>query len=541
MARLFLHRLRHDRGLRHLWLSVIGICICSVVVAIFISRAGQSRKSLRQRAASLIAAGEIDGAEKLYWRSLQKTPVELETLVGFIDVHAILAAKGGDQEQDDRADDTGLPLPTVLETQIQRLLERRDLSPGVATLGRYWYGVRMVDAKTSSAQVRSLADSIPPHRWANHLLARGAMLNDDPAEAARRFEREGLAYPAEAGDDLRHALYIWSDTGAWDELRNRSRDPRYGSVTGPSFRVHLAEHDRDWLTVIRYVWPAGFEDVQPWILFLAALAGTLWFAIASRMGRIGEGVAGRKTLYAGAFVLGVLSVYPTLLLITLEESVFSLRLLEQPIPDFIYFVFGVGLREELCKLLLFLPLLPVLWRRRSRIEAMTCGALVGLGFAAEENIGYFHRMAIADALGRFLTANFLHMSLTALVAVSVFESSRRVGVRRATFGTVFPVAVLLHGVYDFVLESRETARVSFLAMGVFILLSRQFLREMMSTCPVERQRGVLRTFVLSLVLLTSVSYIYATTLVGATQALAVIGSGLFGVAIMIVMFVRELA
>ncbi|HVT04547.1 MAG TPA: PrsW family glutamic-type intramembrane protease [Thermoanaerobaculia bacterium] len=551
--RLFLHRLRHDRGLRHLWLAVIAICSTSVVIACVISRTSEKGKTLRERAASLELSGQVDRAEKLYWETLQHGPVDTETLLGFIDAHAALTDGGeGDErnrdqnsgESEDEKKDEGAQtvlVSSVTEKQIVSFLDRRDFNPSVSALGHYWYAVRMVDKKSDTKSIRNLADGAKPVRWANHLLARAALMNDDSPEAARRFEREGLSFPTEAREDLRHALFIWSDNDAWEELRKRRNDSRYAAVIGPAFRLILAEHDRDWFEVIRYVWPAGFEGVKAWPLFLAALSGALWFAIATRMGRIGEGVEGRKGLYAAAFVLGILSVYPTLLLITLEESVFSLRLVGQPIPDAIYFVFGVGLREELCKLLAFLPLLPILWRRRLRIEALTCGALVGLGFAAEENIGYFHRMEIADALGRFLTANFLHMSLTALIAVSAFESSRRAGVRRDTFGTVFPLAVFLHGAYDFVLESRETAGFSFLAMGVFILLSRQFLREMMSTCPAQRQRSVLRTFVISLVILTGVSYIYATTLVGAVQGLAVIGSGLLGVAIMIYMFVRELA
>src|SRR5207244_9548964 len=114
------------------------------------------------------------------------------------------------------------------------------------------------------------------------------------------------------------------------------------------------------------------------------------------------GIAGRPLLYGLSFVLGILSIYPTLLAVVTEESIFKFKMVNQPLPDAIYFVFGVGLREELCKLLLFLPLLPALLKRGSRIEAMTCGALVGLGFAAEENVGYFLRYDAATAMPRFL-------------------------------------------------------------------------------------------------------------------------------------------
>src|SRR5439155_6951671 len=140
---------------------------------------------------------------------------------------------------------------------------------------------------------------------------------------------------------------------------------------------------RDWPGILLWIWPAGYVHVDAWPLALAILSGVLWFILAARLGRMFDMERGRRRLYAGAFFLGILSIYPTLLLITAEESFFGFKALEQPLPDAIYYIFGVGLREELCKLLLFLPLLPILKKRASRIEAMTCGALVGLGFAAE--------------------------------------------------------------------------------------------------------------------------------------------------------------
>jgi RsiW-degrading membrane proteinase PrsW (M82 family) len=272
---------------------------------------------------------------------------------------------------------------------------------------------------------------------------------------------------------------------------------------------------------------------------LALLAAVLWFTIAARLGRIGDPAPGRPLLYVAAFLLGIASIYPTLLAITIEDKIFGFRLVQQPIPDAIYFVFGVGLREELCKLLLFLPLLPMLKRRGSRIEAMTCGALVGLGFAAEENISYFH-MAAGAALARFLTANFLHMSLTALVALSVYDASRGRSTPRDRFDVIFPLAVGIHGAYDFFLSSNEFAGFSLLSMMLFIIVSRQFLRQLLIASSAEEEQGALRLLITSMFLLTGVSYVYATTLGGPLVAVRLIALGSLGVAIVIFMFVREL-
>jgi RsiW-degrading membrane proteinase PrsW (M82 family) len=231
-------------------------------------------------------------------------------------------------------------------------------------------------------------------------------------------------------------------------------------------------------------------------------------------------------------------VYPTLVIVVLEDTLLDLTPNGQPIVDAIYYVFGVGVREEVCKLLLFLPLYPILKRRASRLEVLMCGALVGLGFAAEENIGYFHSLNVSTAVARFLTANFLHMALTAIVALSVYEgASARQGDH---FTAVFPLAVLIHGGYDFLLASPVVGEYSFLAMSVFIVLSQRFLRELRTVRLTDRRDGLMRQFVVSLSVLAGVTYVYACTLIGPGMAISLVATGLLGLAVLVYMFVREL-
>jgi protease PrsW len=210
------------------------------------------------------------------------------------------------------------------------------------------------------------------------------------------------------------------------------------------------------------------------------------------------------------------------------------------VPDAIYFIFGVGLREEAAKLLLFLPLLGVLLRRGSRIEAMTCGALVGLGFAAEENINYFSHGPASAAISRFLTANFLHMSLTALIALSVYDGKRGRSMPHDRFNVMFPLVVLIHGAYDFFLSDSEFGNLSIISMFLLIMVAQQFLRQLLIASSRMEEEGVLRLFVWSLTLLTGASYVYASTLAGPLLALRLMALGSLGVAFLIWIFVREL-
>jgi RsiW-degrading membrane proteinase PrsW (M82 family) len=171
---------------------------------------------------------------------------------------------------------------------------------------------------------------------------------------------------------------------------------------------------------------------------------------------------------------------------------------------------------------------------------MTCGALVGLGFAAEENIGYFQHFAASAAISRFLTANFLHMSLTALVALSVFDAARGRSTSRDRFDVIFPLVVCIHGAYDFFLSDAAFSSFSIVSMILLIFVARQFLRQLLIASSRAEEEGVLRLFVTSLALITGVSYIYATTLFGPLLAIRVIALGGIGVAFVLYMFVREL-
>jgi RsiW-degrading membrane proteinase PrsW (M82 family) len=514
---------------KRLWGPVLAIVILSVIVAFLASALLRHGETPSERIARLSNSGALDEAERLAWQELGRRGNDLQLWLRFLDIHAELHEESGEQEA-----------PQISEAAIRQRLTQIPRGP-VATLATFWYEHVSAEAKPG-AEVLALANAPKPARYANYLIGRVALDDEDTQwqEAARRFEREGLAFPNEGLRYLRRAVVIWVDHDAWDEVRRRADDRRYAKVYNAMFRLEMATHDRDWPRILLWAWPAGYGSIRAWPVALALLSAVLWLAITTRLGRIVDHIQGRAVLYALAFVLGILSIYPTLLSVVLEEDIFKFRIVNQPLPDAIYFVAGVGLREELAKLLLFLPLLPALLRRGSRIEAMTCGALVGLGFAAEENIGYFSHYAAGTALSRFLTANFLHMSLTALLALSVFDAARGRSTPRDRFNVMFPLIVCIHGAYDFFLSDPEFSRFSLISMMLLIFVAQQFLRQLLIATSRREEEDVLRLFVASLTLLTGVSYIYASTLAGPLMALRLVAVGGLGIVFVIYMFVREL-
>jgi RsiW-degrading membrane proteinase PrsW (M82 family) len=492
----------------------VAILTLCVIVAFIVAPGERARRAAE--------AGEPEIAEPFYWKVLQKNPNDLEAWVRFVIAHAEIIKDG---------------TSFISEAQIKLVLDRVS-NPQTATLAKNWYAAQVTREKVDIAPVIALADAQQPPRLANYIAARIALLNDDWATAAQRYEREGFLFPKERQRFLAHAIDTWVDHDAWGEIEKRANDPRYAKIFDAALRLELAAHQRDIVTILIELWPASYVHTHVWPVALAILAAALWFAISTRLGRISDDDAphGRATLYVLAFVLGVLSIYPTLLLSVVEEAMVGLKETGDIASDAIYFIAGVGFREELCKLLLFLPLMPALLRRGSRIEAMTCGALVGLGFGAEENIGYFNR-SLGSALPRFMTANFLHMSLTALVALAVYDTSRGRQTSRDSINVVFPLAVIVHGFYDLLIGEMGLAIV---AMFLLIFISRQFIRQLVIASSRAEEKDVMRLLILSMALLTGVSYIYASSIVGPTSAVGFIGSGTFGVFIVVYMFMTEL-
>lgn len=512
-----------------LWGPLLLISAASFLIAQLVWRHIERSASPDERYSRAWETDDDAVAEGVAWKMVKAHPDALVWWLRFMDAHidAIDESENGTSAIGERA----------IQEQLGKVHNAKTL-----TIAAFWYEQQTKEGDANATAVTRLAEANPPARYANFVLARIASSKKDWCTAASRYEREGLAFRDSDQRNLRRAMRLWTSHNDWRDARARINDPRYANAIDAGTRLDFAVHERDWLRVLLWAWPAGYSNVSAWPVALALLAGILWFWISTRLGRIhDDDVSGRVLLYVTAFVLGVLSVYPTLITLTIEEEFFALRELGQFVPDLIYYVFGVGLREEGCKMLLFLPLLPALLRRGSRIEAMTCGALVGLGFAAEENIGYFTGDAGSAPISRFLTANFLHMSLTALVALAAFDTLRKRATSRDAFNVVFPLAVGIHGAYDFCLTTRELPLSSIISIVLLIIIARRFLRQLLIASSREEERDALNLFVASMAAITGAAYIYATTLVGPSEAFKLIALGTLSVAVMIFIFVRELS
>ena len=230
---------------------------------------------------------------------------------------------------------------------------------------------------------------------------------------------------------------------------------------------------------------------------------------------------------------------PTLSLVVIEEDILHFGRGEEARDIFLYTIGGVGLREELSKLVLFLPVLPFLLKRDDELEALILACFVGLGFAVEENSNYFLNSEGSSMAGRFLSANFFHIALTGLNGLCLFRACSRRGSWNE-FLYVFPVTILAHGLYDGFIDMPDADGLGgFLAMAVYVGFSLWFFNYAM---PLRENRRMIVSlsgaFVAALSLVMATIIVYQMMNLGAQAGLLVAWSELLGSVLIVFMFFR---
>ncbi len=249
-------------------------------------------------------------------------------------------------------------------------------------------------------------------------------------------------------------------------------------VSDPSYQPLLTEHDRivihagngNWWVVFWRVPILVWGDVSPYLAVLSLIVGSFWFVFLILASQPGDALPRRIGLGIAAVCLGILSVWPTIFMAIWQEYAWGLIEGETPISKVLFYILGVGLREELAKALLVLPLVPWLAKRDDGLCMLLISACVGLGFAVEENMQYYDRFEMGSIAGRFLTANIMHMMLTGWVGMELCWLWRYPRKRAVEFVSVFALAVIGHGAYDVAFDLVDPQDMFLMSIAPYVIL-----------------------------------------------------------------------
>jgi RsiW-degrading membrane proteinase PrsW (M82 family) len=303
-----------------------------------------------------------------------------------------------------------------------------------------------------------------------------------------------------------------------------------------------AAHDwwKVWWLIPHVAW---FEvDVGPTVI--AALTALFWLLFVLQTGHAESPRTARFWLCLAGIPLGALSTWPTLFVVAWQEEMWNLTLdgmeglerFESFTLALRYYVVGVGLREEVIKLVFFLPLVPLVLARRNELERLVVASCVGLGFAAEENINYFGGVPI-ETVGRYLTANFWHLASTGLAGLWLCRAIRWPKECLPQFFAYFGLIIVGHGAYDAFLGAGDYAMVSSI---IFVALAYAYFHEIRELRPRRREIvSLTANFAVGVSLLAAITFVYVTAYVGLQLAGRVFIPVTVSTSLMAYVFLRE--
>lgn len=402
----------------------------------------------------------------------------------------------------------------------------------------YWTSLRLGDGFEPSADLLYYAYYVNPLRYANELIGDHYLAENDYKKAVAYYQREAKFPDARtAREKLVTAAIKARDRAA---IRVLSDNPEYLKEFRPEHRLYLAALDRRWPDLVPPLQEIQTRLVEPVPVALAAIAGLVWLIIALQAIQPRRLFSFRIILPLLGVVAGMASTFPTLLSGLWMEEMFGLRHSGDFIDDALFFMLSVGPREELAKLLLFLPFVPILLIRRSRLEMLVTAGCVGLGFAVWENLIYFKQFGSAVAFPRFLTANFFHLALTGLNGLAFCEALRHPREFPSFIGT-FALTVAAHGAYD-TLASLEHLKIMMLgAMIIYMLVALWFFRNLrILRHPGTDQLSIGATFVIGISLLAATILVQASREIGFVFTMSTFAAVGFGMIMVAYMFYWQL-
>lgn len=285
-------------------------------------------------------------------------------------------------------------------------------------------------------------------------------LMEKPDEAVAAYQRG--ATDAETGHDSKIRLMLLCVRRHWHErLGEFYQQAGWREIVRNSSLMEWDDSHaimvaaKDWAGLLWHTTSSLSHSLKsPAWLAVALGCGIVWFLLL----HIAAGIKLQRWWVGGAaFLLGVASIPLTLFFITLQHHYFDIERAGGDHRSIFYCISGIGFREEIAKLICFVPLLPFLRGQTTPVHALVAASCVGLGFAIEENISYFASTSGTSVFGRFVTANFIHISLTGLSGLALWLAIKSPAKWLQHFVVVFVGAVLFHGLWDW---SPGDARIS---------------------------------------------------------------------------------
>ena len=310
------------------------------------------------------------------------------------------------------------------------------------------------------------------------------------------------------------------------ELDALRKFPEFDALMRGGFDLRQGIQQRDWGMILRNFWIAEYSNMRLSVLFLAALTGGIWGIIFLHIYPKGRMKSIRP--YIGlSFLLGVISTWPTVWSGIFFDHFLGIREGNDFISTLLYHTMSVGFREELCKILLFIPMIPILRKKGGELDALLLGTMIGLGFATEENLNYFDEAMMGGVtFGRFVSANFLHCMLSGICGLAVYRIFSSPARWLSEGLLTITMAIVLHGFYNtlITIDVPGFGDLSYFSGTLLGIAAIIYFREVKARTPITmRKLSITGMFLWGFCILFNLDLITTTFMVPFRGALVLVG------------------
>ena len=429
----------------------------------------------------------------------------------------------------------GQHVAPALRSDVEKLHAENNYSESVRQyaeiLLQHGYSKKVPEALTD------LVKENPPPQWSHRVLASYYVAHNKIGLAIQSLHKEITYYPDNTF--IHRKLYDWTKvTGNIGLLADIATNPHINTYFSNYDHVRVAVYNANIPDMFYYMFQVEFTETEPLLAGLALIGGLIWIIVFYMAGQgvfVGARIA---LLVVSAFLLGVLSTWLTIFTIVVTEDIYQFKEGFSSFSQTVYMIAGVALREELLKLLCFLPLIPFIIKQNNQLVWLLLASIVGLGFAVEENVGYMAQYG-GTALGsRFATANILHFALTGLVGLSVCQAIKWPQTHGQHALTTLILAVLFHGGYNALQTAPLLRPYSFLYIAVLAMITYHYFATLNGLRENRPAMSLTASFCWGFVLILMLNLVLMSGLYGFQQGLRVGLPELMTTVVLVIMVLR---
>lgn len=184
-----------------------------------------------------------------------------------------------------------------------------------------------------------------------------------------------------------------------------------------------------------------------------------------------------------SFIIGFLTPTITLWVYFILE-IFGINFNGKLVNDFFYSILGVGLTEELSKLLGVFVTFKILKKRINEpIDYLIFSGIIALGFSIRENFIYYNNYGSLYVTGRTFISSLVHIINTSICVYGIYRFKIfKKGNTYFNSAIGISAAVLSHGLFDFFLIHEIIGVISPFLSSIIYLIGINFWIQMLNNC-----------------------------------------------------------